>query len=149
MIVDPYGTFRRVVKGDPQDFQTYKIVQPRDTTIVASCQQVGCKHWREGWVSLIDETNQFGASQAYYIRHDSGRTFTESRNAAGMTVFRFECHQRCFTEHRTRPARFGVVGGDARGNPRGTPARIHSRPEDWVEDASEHLDRIRAVRARG
>jgi hypothetical protein len=41
-----------------------------------------------------------------------------------------------------RPELFIVRGGDYRGNPLGTPTRVHARPEDWVEDFSTHTQAI-------
>jgi hypothetical protein len=125
-----------------QAYQTYSITQPRDTTVVAACEQVGCPQWRHGWDSVIDERTELGARQATYIRSASRRTFRELTTEAGLTVFRFESGQRCFAEHRTRPELYAVRDGDcARGNPTGR-VRKHTRAADWVEDFGEHQLRL-------
>jgi hypothetical protein len=119
-------------------FKTYQIVSPADTFVKAACAQVGCVGWRNGWESHIDEATDLGRSQAHYIRGGSARTFTETRRADGVTVFRFEAGQRCFADHQTRPEHFLVRDGDWRGNPYGTQPFVHSSPDDWVEDFALH-----------
>lgn len=136
------GKVTRTVNGriprqvGAEHYQTYKMIQPSDQKIVVACEQAGCPYWTTGWDTIIDENTDLGATQAAYFRSGmSGRTFRElGKTGEGLTVFRFEAHQRCFEEHETVPEIFAVVGGDFRGNPRGTPARVHSRPDDWVED---------------
>ncbi|MFB7440254.1 hypothetical protein ACFC01_18155 [Streptomyces mirabilis] len=129
-------------------YQTYSITAPRDTTVEAACEHVGCPQWRQGWDSVIDERTELGKAQAHYIRHRSKRTFRETRTDAGLTVFRFESGQRCFAEHRTRPEIYLVRDGDHRGNPTGR-TRQHTRPADWVEDMTENQGRIVDLQQRG
>ena len=128
-------------------YQTYSLTAPRDTTVRAACEQVGCDAWRCGWETVIDETDLIGQTRAGYIRTQSGRTFTEMRRADGMTVFRFASGQRCFAEHRTRPEFYAVRGGDWRLN-LGL-IRRHTRPADWVEDMGENLQIIADQQQRG
>lgn len=136
---------RPVNRVDPalpvQAYQTYQITSPRDTSVVAACEQVGCPQWRHGWDSVIDERTELGATQARYIRTESRRTFRELKTEAGLTVFRFESGQRCFAEHRTRPEIYLVRDGDWRGNPSGR-KRQHTRAADWVEDFGENQLRL-------
>lgn len=113
----------------------YRVQMPRDVTVKAACEDVGCENWRYGWDSLIDESSSLGQAQAEYIRDKSGRTFREMRAPDGLTVFRFEAHQRCFEEHRTRPARLSVATG-------GITLRTHSSLADLAEDYTEHVGRL-------
>jgi hypothetical protein len=129
-------------------YQTYSITAPTDSTIVAACEQVGCAAWLNGWDSVIDERTELGQQQAAYIRGQSRRTFREMKTDAGLTVFRFEAHQRCFEEHRTRPEIYLVRDGDHRGNPTGR-TRQHTRPADWVEDMTENQGRIVDLQQKG
>lgn len=129
-------------------YQTYSITAQQDVAVVAACEQVGCEAWRHGWDSVIDESTQLGQQQAAYIRTQSRRTFREARTDAGLTVFRFEAHQRCFAEHRTRPEIYLVRDGDWRGNPTGR-RRQHTRPADWVEDMQENQGRLIEAQERG
>ena len=115
----------------------YLLVMPKDTTVVAACEDVGCGNWRNGFEIHADEGTVLGQMQAAFIRQRSGRTFTEHR-AGLITVFRFERGQRCFAEHRTRPGRYLVRG-----------VREHSNLGDWIEDAAEHVTSIEDQRQRG
>lgn len=147
-------------------YQTFAISSPRDTTVKVACEQAGCLAWRYGWELSFDQSITCGEPApmecrwiplgqplcgrcaALYIRVHSGRTFKESRRGDGKTVFRFEPRQRCFDDHRTRPERYFVRGGDWRPEGR-TPVRQHSRPIDWVEDMAEQLDAVNTDRQRG
>jgi hypothetical protein len=124
----------------PAAFKTYSITSPRDETVKAACEQVGCAAWRHGWETAVDESAPLGQFQASYIRTQSGRTFRELKRADGVTVFRFEAGQRCFADHKTRPEFYLVRGGDWRAN-LGV-LRRHSRPIDWVEDFCEHQEKV-------
>ena len=53
-------------------------------------------------------------------------------------MFRFASGQRCFAEHRTKPARFLVRG-----------VREHSNLGDWIEDIAGHVTTIEDLRKRG
>ncbi len=139
---------RDIPVGPVGAYKTYAILQPTDTRERAACQDVGCLAYRRGWESAFDESTDLGKAQASYIRWESGRDFKESRNAAGMTVFRFKANQRCFAEHFTHPQIFDVRGGDWRGNPTGQ-RRRHATVADWVEDSGEHLQRIADQAERG
>lgn len=133
--------------------QTYQIAVPLSTHWnPVTCEQAGCEHQRLGWVTRVDESTQMGQRQAWYIRSESGRKFTEEREPSGLTAFTFEAGQQCFTQHRARnmrPERFRVLGGDWRGNPAGVPAREHTRPDDWVDDFAGNQDRIATLIGRG
>lgn len=136
-------------QGRPQDYKTYELRSPRDTTVRAACEQVDCQAWKNGWQSLIDESTQQGRQQATYIRQQSGRTFREGRTGSGLTVFTFESGQRCFADHKTRPEIYSVRGGDFRGNPTGIRPVRHASADDWVEDFGEHQQRVAEQHERG
>lgn len=132
--------------------KTYKVLAPAETHWrPASCAEVACAHHLHGWETRVDETTMLGQSQAYFIRHDT-RKYTERHEPGGFTVFVFEAGQRCFTPHQVRlavQAHYLVTGGDWRGNPTGTPVRVHARPEDWVEDFAEHQQQLAERLKRG
>lgn len=157
--------FRPDPVGSPGQYKTYVLRQPRDTMIKATCEQVGCEQWARGWDTIIDESTNCGAArptemcrwvavgsacgscQAHFLRHGAGRTFREGRTQTNLTVFRFESKQRCFTEHQTRPQIYLVRAGDWRQN-QGL-IRRHVRPGDWVDDFTEHQNRIIERQERG
>lgn len=147
--MQPQQPFRVDPVGDPGDYITYAIRAGRDTAVVAACKDVGCQNWAHGWETTVDETTDLGKAQAAYIRQKSGRTFTETRTDAGLTVFRFEAFQRCFSEHRTRPDSFWRRDGDWRGLPRGGQQIRHVRAADWIEDFQEHEGSLADLREKG
>ncbi|HZB28930.1 MAG TPA: hypothetical protein VE465_02070 [Streptosporangiaceae bacterium] len=138
MIYPP--VFRVQPHGEVHQYKSYRILFGKDTLIKGACQMVGCEAYRLGWESHIDESTPLGRGQAAYIRQRSGRTFSERRTEAGVTVFRFDSGQRCFGEHRTIPNFFSVRAGDWRRN-LGL-IRAHQRPADWVEDFALHQQAI-------
>jgi len=111
----------------------YHIRMPTDRWVKLACQDADCDDWRHGWETHVDEATPLGCEQAAYIRRLSGRTFTE-RRAGGITVFVFEPFQRCFAEHRTRPARLLVHEGGR--------TREHASFADLAEDYTEHTGRL-------
>ena len=66
----------------------------------ATCEEVKCRHFLEGWETLIDLSMDGGEGRAYYIRNHAGRTFVEFKGEDGMQVFRFHPGQTCFREGR-------------------------------------------------
>lgn len=140
--------FRLPAQGPVGAYQTFSIRSRPDQAVRTVCEQVGCEAWRQGWESVIDESTDLGQQQAAYIRQQSGRTFREMRTEAGLTVFRFEAHQRCFADHKTRPELYLVRDGDYRGNPTGR-RRVHTRASDWVEHMQEEFGRFRDDQDRG
>jgi len=126
----------------PQFLKSYVLLSPRDTTVVQACKDAGCLMWAHGWESVIDERTARGREQAQWIRYRSGREFRElAGSESGITVFRFPAFQRCFANHKTRPAIGLVRGGDWRGNPRGE-RRVHKTLADWQEDSAIHQGRL-------
>ncbi len=123
--------------------KTYRILAPQATHFrPATCAEMDCPAYVNGWSTTIDETSELGQKQAHYIRKQSGRRFTAARNPLGLTVFTFEAGQKCFRagEHQTRlerPEIFVVRDGDHRGNPRGTETRRHTA-DTWVDDFAHH-----------
>ena len=141
---------RHTPLGDPGQYVTYGVrAQPDAHELIdTTCKRVGCEAELYGWETVVDEATPLGREQAAYIRQRSGRTFREQRTEAGLTVFRFEAHQRCFAEHKTRPDLFTVRDGDWRGNPtkRG---RVHANGMDWAEDFMEHESALADLRQKG
>jgi hypothetical protein len=139
--------------GPVQAYKTYQILTPLSTHFrKATCAEAGCSRYLNGWETRVDETTDLGQAQAHYIRKDSGRGFSERREA-GLTVFRFEPGQRCFQSetHQVRlerPEIFIARDGDHRGNPTQRVVR-HENPDHWVEDFAEHQQRIADELERG
>jgi hypothetical protein len=161
----------RIVPSVPAAvMKTYSLVAPSEThRRPASCQDVDCQQWREGWVTALDESDPDQRDGANYIRLMVTRRFTEHRatrvpsiDGAGestvviddtgpLTAFQFEAGQKCFGAHSMsleREPLYVVRGGDFRGNPTGE-WREHANGEDWVDDLATNLDANRTLRDNG
>ena len=133
--------------------KTYEIVAPIDTHFrEASCAEVECDGYRLGWKTIVDESTELGQRQAYYIRRQSRRSYTEERVGLTLTAFTFAAGQRCFARepHRVRVGRpeiYIVRGGDWRAN-LGL-IRRHASADNWVDDFASHQSKIKTIFERG
>ncbi len=157
MVQVPFGnaTVNRIEPGLPAHaFKTYGVSMPvRTHWISATCEDISCGPYLNGWKTVVPD----GSDHAQLIRSADFRRryrYSETAVEGGLTEFIFPPGQSCFqaSSHRVpleRPAVFSVRGGDWRGNPMGIPARVHVRAQDWVEDFSEHQDKIASAIERG
>lgn len=149
-------------------FKTYNISMPAETHHrPATCAESECPAHLRGWVTILP-----AGSDLISVLKTSGRRYREHRDhlplavvrqmpgheddtadlsiGEGLVAFYFEPGQSCFQESThtvplERPALYVVRDGDWRGNPRRTPPRVHTRPEDWVEDFAGHQDRLKTT----
>lgn len=128
-------------KLPPQSMKTYQIVAPISThTRPATCEEVLCQNYRNGFKILTDPNTDLGQAQATYLRADRSRTW-RSVNEGGLIVFYAPPGSQCFAEHRApldREPFYLRREGDYRGNPRGTEPFKHTTPESWVDDFASH-----------
>jgi hypothetical protein len=131
-------------------YKTYGIRSPMATHFrPATCAEVDCQPYQFGWVTTVP-----AGSQDEAVIRRAGRRFFEERVGGGFIQFKFPPGQSCFkvSTHRVslqRPENFVVLGGDWRGNPTGSPAVKHTKPEFWIEDFAGHQDRLKTARERG
>lgn len=124
-----------------QAVKTYQVMAPEVSHWrTATCAEVECPAYMQGWrVRLATLT----PAQRYAIE-TSGRRYSLLDLGEGQQWWTFPAGQRCFrsSEHRLpvgRPTLYVVRDGDPwRGNPRGTPPRIHTDPKYWAEDFANH-----------
>lgn len=138
--------FRLDPQGGVEEYKTFSIRVPRATHFTpATCAEVGCEQYLNGYRIVADETVQDGAQAAQWIRHASQRPYTETRSEDGLfTVFTFAPGTTCLHPHQRRldkPELYLVRDGDYRGNPT-RKQRMHARGEDWVDDFQTHQDRL-------
>lgn len=132
-------------------YKTYSIAAPLSTHYrPATCQEVDCPRYLNGWRVHVEQVGP----ELTHTAKNSGRRYQELRVAEGQTYLVFEAGQPCFqaSEHRMRidrPELYIVRDGDWRGNPRGTQARQHARPEHWVEDFAEHQQGLADTAQKG
>lgn len=132
--------------------QTYAIKSPKPTHFrPATCEEVDCKHWREGWVTTVprDSPQADMLRQVLLGRSPDGikRKAVETTELGSANVsYYFEAGQKCFrqtthTKRLDRPEFYLVRGGDWRANT--GMVRRHDKAEHWVEDMSETLEAVR------
>ncbi len=134
-------------------YQTFAIRTPVVSQRKATCEEVECSAYLNGWKTTIDEGTPTGEGQAAYIRKNSGRSFKENKLESGLTEFIFSSGQPCFAQDshtivNSRAERYLVRDGDWRGNPTGRHMQ-HTRAEHWVEHFAEQQDKIATVLERG
>lgn len=135
---------RPAPRMDAAQYKTYSVVAPLSTHFrAATCAEVGCPHYVNGWRVRVESLTP----DLLHAARNAGRRYAEQRVAEGETWLVFEAGQPCFKarEHQTRierPELYVVRDGDHRGNPRRTKARLHQRPENWVEDFAEHQQKL-------
>jgi len=134
----------------PTSMQTFAVQAPLTSKRhwrKATCHEVNCRHWREGWATVLDEsiTKQHGVAQ--YIRNFSGRRFRETRADDGRTLFTFAAGQTCFNSdsHTMRdqdvPPIYLARGGDWRID-RDVRTTVHSGPDPWLDHLHSNLERV-------
>jgi hypothetical protein len=128
----------------PEAYKTYEMRSPISTHFrPATCAEANCGYYRDGFQVRVEGL----APEVLHAVQRSGRKYTVQKVAEGETYLAFEPGQPCLKAslHRVRVDRaplYIVRDGDFRGNPRGTKARLHQRPEDWVEDFATHQQAI-------
>lgn len=127
-----------------QAYKTYAVVSPLSTHFrKATCAEVHCPHFENGWCVRVEGLHP----DLLHAARTSGRRYEEQRLVEGETWLIFEPGQPCFraNDHRTRVDReplYVVRDGDHRGNPRRTDARVHRRPDSWLDDFATHQQAI-------
>jgi hypothetical protein len=123
---------------DPRTTARYGLAKPAGThRRPATCAEVACRFHLKGWQMRVEESTPLGARQTALIKA-SGRHFTTVPEQ-GAVRYLFEAGQSCFRAHSVdigRPALYIVRQGAS------APIR-HTRPDDWVDDFSTHLDKLK------
>lgn len=145
--------FRIQPQGPVTAYKTYELRAPLASHWrPATCEEVDCDAYRNGWTTKLDVNTELGRQQAEYIRMHSGRAYADITPLnSPLIVLLFRPGQRCFRQHQVpleREPLYVVRGGDWRGNPTGQ-VRRHANGDDWVEDFGEHQQRIADQIERG
>lgn len=128
----------------PQAYKTYAVVAPVSTHWrKATCAEVDCPHYLNGWRTRIENLTP----ELLHTATHTGRRYTVQQIAEGESYLVFAAGQPCFAaaSHRKRsdrPPLYVVRDGDHRGNPRGTKARVHHSPGNWLEDFAANRQAI-------
>lgn len=127
-----------------QAYQTYEIRAPKETHWrPATCQEVDCDAYQNGWITTLDTATELGARQAEYIRLHSGRHYTARPLGEHVFAFTFPAGQRCFQQHHVpleREPLYVVRGGDWRQHLGAERRHVHA--DDWVDDFATHQQAV-------
>lgn len=128
---------------NPQHQTRWSLRSPEQTHFAAAtCAEVECSAYLNGWITRIDETSQqvfdddgnevplaTRQAQAAYIRRHRKGEFTETRQENNVTAFKFGPGHRCFASstHKRRLERdvFYQIQGGA--------GRVNVGADEWVE----------------
>jgi hypothetical protein len=116
----------------------YVLRMPPDRGVKVACELARCDNWLYGWDTVLDERTREGREAAAWIRSGASRRDYREMRGGEVTVFRFAPHQRCFEEHRTRPARWLVRG-----------VREHAGMSGWIEDLDQHVGHLAEQAQKG
>lgn len=153
MMINHAAPVRRV-----DQMKTYGLSAPQATHYRrATCREVDCPNYANGWRSGFDVTVPAKAEAARLLRLHSGRLFTVEEIRGGpldtvqMVIFTFGPGQECFQPHSVALEREPVLyvrDGDWRGNDTGF-KHVFGSNVAWVDDFGEHQEKIKSVFDRG
>lgn len=136
-------------QAGPGAYKTYQIVQPLSTHFrVATCAEVECANHQHGWRTTVDVSTELGRQQAEYIRHASGRAFTETADRLPLVTFIFTPGQQCFGTHH-EPLERDPIHIIKDGDWRDSDNARQVRADDWLDDFRTHQDRLNTRVERG
>lgn len=122
----------------PDHVSTYRVTAPAKTHLrPATCKEVDCANWQNGFRSVVDVSTDLGQRQAAYIETLSARRFIRSQ-AGSIVTYDFHPGQQCFQAHTVpleRPALYVIRDGKAR--PRTVSA------DEWVDRFADHTEKIK------
>ena len=138
--------------GGPGSYQTFALLRPRKTHWrTATCEEVGCPDFVNGFVFTCDTGTELGQKQYHYVVHDKTRKYSMQRVGPTLLKFVYGPGNDGFGHKHVlpvgRPPKAIVFGGDWRAQT--SDVRVHTRLEDWVDESLNHHDRIATIRKRG
>lgn len=98
----------------------------------ATCQEVDCLHYLQGWETKIDISTELGKAQYNYIIHKSGKR-GKGKQDGNMITFIFFPEQKCFREHKLPLDREPILTIQ-----KGHDRRI-ARAGEWHDDMNESI----------
>ncbi len=114
------------------DQQNFRVALPPAThRIPATCEEVDCPHYLEGWMTIVAVDSR----QANYIRRYSGRQFTVTKTGENILEYKFAAGQECFRDHTRLSGRPPFYLHETREG-----RRMHTA-ENFVEHAHEEMDK--------
>lgn len=141
----------------PEFYQSYTMSMPLSTHWrKVTCEQYECDDYKYGFVLDVDTSTELGQKQFHYVTHDKSRRYSMQRPGLNSFKFVYPPGNAGFAgpqhDHYLPIGRepiFLVKGGDWRGNPRGTPTRVHTEVGHWIEDCALNQQFLADVAKRG
>lgn len=134
--------------GQPYQYKSYRFIRPASHWRKATCEEVGCPHWANGWRVRI----QGLTDHDFYTATHCGRKYREVQIRDGESYLEYEAGQPCFEAHKhvmevgIEPI-YLVQRGDYRQYVEHP--RRHANIQNWMEDFAEHQEGIRRIIERG
>lgn len=152
LVTDRRGLKRARPAGPVNAYASFRVANPRAThTRPATCAEVDCQPFLNGFMATCNEATDLGRRQAAYLREH--RRDGRERNGPGGTEFLFPPGSRCLaTNHRVlidRPPLCLIRPGDWRGNPAGRSGVRQVGVEEWVERFALNQDKVAERVKRG
>lgn len=152
MFNDPYLNVRQMSSTSPELMRTYQMTQPLDTHYrVATCQEVDCSSYANGWKMGFDLHDDDRAAAARWIRDKSGYAFTyELTPDERRVIFTFAAGQQCFQTHRVFLERdpFMMIRGGSLGRWTGV-KQAFTNPMSFLDSWATDLDKLNDRREQG
>ena len=145
----------------PKGLTNYRIRMDMQDVLRMTCVNANCLNERNGWVIVLDPTNDKHIGAEKFIEQDSGRKYARilardgaayiDKHGAGLgvdlvhlrqvvaralplfIVHVFPPGQQCFVRHLDREIHFSVATRERE--------RVHSKPLEWNEDFNGAADR--------
>lgn len=142
-------------QGPVQMYRSYQLKQPLATHWTpATCREVECPEFVNGWTTVVDPRTDQGAAAAHYIEHDRSRTHLKTVLPDGRWSYWFEPGQAFFSsdehEHYVPLERDPIAiirDGDHRGNDTGRVERVSL--DEWVDRFGENQQVLKEAQDRG
>lgn len=136
--------------------RTFSVVTPPDThTEPATCEQVNCQRWSEGFAVLLDTSTQGGRDRYDWIYANPGGRQWYRTVEGDVTRLDYPPGNRCYDQHRRildKPAVLLVRKGahsDRRVVDRLPVERRHVNGADFMDDLRTHTDSVLEHQRKG
>lgn len=111
----------------------------------ATCEEVDCVWFRDGFGTRVDESTPDGARLGARLRLDPTRPAPQEWREGAHTVFAWPAGTPCLSadQHVIETMQLYLVKPHRRG------VRGHVRAEDWVDEFGTNQQNLAEIRARG
>lgn len=137
-----------LLRGPATAYSTWAIIAPPDRWRPATCEDVDCGYWRQGWVTTVPA----GGALEHTLKASGRRWSTAVPNPDGTVSYTYAPGTPCFraSEHRAHRDEDDVYIRLDGHHTRYTGGRtVHSGPVPWRDELGENQERLREAIERG